>query len=102
MHSTKSTLATFKSAQVREEEGEETVVEYVSDLPLEEHPIVPCTVLDPFIGSGTSCCVAIDKDLRSIGIDLSAKYLQYNDVPRIDEELLQRPAMAHLVPRKRP
>lgn len=44
---------------------------------------VPCTVLDPFVGSGTTCAVSIALGRRSIGIDLSAKYLVNNAVPRI-------------------
>jgi len=32
-------------------------------------------VLDPFVGSGTSCAAAINQDRRFIGVDVSAKYL---------------------------
>jgi DNA modification methylase len=35
----------------------------------------PGLVLDPFVGSGTSCKVARDHGRHSIGIDLSAEYL---------------------------
>jgi DNA modification methylase len=34
------------------------------------------TVLDPFVGSGTTCKVARDHGRHSIGIDLSAEYLE--------------------------
>ena len=39
------------------------------------HP-VPATVLDPFIGSGTTCAVAQRLGRHSIGIDASAEYLK--------------------------
>lgn len=76
--------------------GERTVEEYVSDLPLEDHPVVPCTVLDPFIGSGTSCCVALEHGRRSVGIDLSETYLRDNAIPRIEGQLLSTPETAPL------
>jgi len=40
-----------------------------------ESATVPCTVLDPFVGSGTTCAVARRLGCRSIGIDLSTEYL---------------------------
>lgn len=62
--------------------------------------VVPCTVIDPFVGSGTTCCVALVHGRHSIGIDLSAKYLENNAIPRIEGELLERPALAHLLSQK--
>jgi DNA modification methylase len=50
---------------------------------------VPCTVLDPFIGSGTTCAVAIANGRRSIGIDLSERYLRENAVPRACDALVK-------------
>lgn len=44
---------------------------------------VPCTVLDPFVGSGTTCAVAAGKGRRGWGIDLSEAYLRENAVPRV-------------------
>jgi len=37
--------------------------------------VVPCTVLDPFVGSGTTLLVAQKHGRRGIGIDLSETYL---------------------------
>ena len=37
---------------------------------------VPCVVLDPFIGSGTTCAVAMRLGRKSIGIDLNEEYLK--------------------------
>ena len=36
---------------------------------------VPATVLDPFVGSGTTCAVATELSRRSIGLDLNPEYL---------------------------
>lgn len=69
------------------EEVSKTLVQYVSDIPLNEHPVIPCTVLDPFIGSGTSCIVSLQHGRRSIGIDLSEKYLLENAIPRVEGKL---------------
>ncbi len=66
------------------------------------HAPVPCTVLDPFVGSGTTCAVSIGLGRHSVGIDLSEKYLRDNAIVRIEGELLARPDMAHLVPRAAP
>lgn len=79
-------------------EFERTVEEYVSDLPLEDHPVIPCTVLDPFVGSGTSVATANALGRRGWGIDLSEKYLKENAVPRVEGGLMSRPATVGLVP----
>lgn len=81
-----------------EDYREVTALVYVSDLPLDEHPVRPCLVLDPFIGSGTTCCVSIEHGRWSWGIDISEKYLRENAVPRIEGELLARPGLVGLVP----
>ena len=39
-------------------------------------PTVPCTVLDPFLGSGTTAMVAKQLGRKAVGIDLSAEYLE--------------------------
>lgn len=77
-----------------------TIVEYVSKISLDDHPVVPCTVLDIFIGSGTSCAVSLSLGRRSVGIDLNRKYLDNNAIPRIEGALSSRPALARLIPRK--
>lgn len=41
-----------------------------------DHTPIPATVLDPFVGSGTTMQVARALGRRGIGIDLSAEYLQ--------------------------
>jgi hypothetical protein len=67
----------------------------------EEHgdSVEPCVVLDPFIGSGTTAVVCVGLGRYSMGIDLSEDYLRKNAIPRIEGELLGRPALASLVPR---
>jgi len=57
----------------------------------------PCVVLDPFVGSGTTCVVSIVNGRHCWGIDLSKEYLDNNAVPRIEGALLDRPALAPLL-----
>lgn len=71
--------------------------EYQSELSLEEHPIIPCTVLDPFVGSGTTLEVAFELGRRGWGIDLSEEYLVKNAIPRLTGVLMERPALASQV-----
>jgi DNA modification methylase len=52
-------------------------------LPEAPHGPVPCTVLDPFIGSGTTCMVANWLGRKSIGIDQSETYLRDHALSRI-------------------
>jgi len=59
------------------------------DLRLWPKPI-PCTVLDPFMGSGTTALVAYKHGRRFIGIDLSKEYLDTITIPRIENETRQR------------
>lgn len=46
---------------------------------------IPAVILDPFCGSGTVGQVARELGRRFIGIDLSAKYLQENALPRAEK-----------------
>lgn len=46
--------------------------------------VVPCTVLDPFVGSGTTVATALSLGRRGIGIDLSETYLKDCAIPRIE------------------
>lgn len=50
-------------------------------------PIVPCVVMDPFSGSGTTCATAVKHGRHGVGIDLSEKYIVENAIPRIEEAL---------------
>lgn len=45
---------------------------------------VPAMVLDPFVGSGTTCAVAQSLGRRSVGLDLSKDYLMHIARPRIE------------------
>jgi DNA modification methylase len=71
---------------------------YVPTDPDAEHPVVPCTVLDPFVGSGTTCCVAAALGRRSVGVDLNEAYLRDNAVVRVEGELGGRPDLARVLP----
>jgi DNA modification methylase len=48
---------------------------------------VPCLVLDPFVGSGTTCLVAFNMGRRAIGCDISQPYLHLarERIPRMAE-----------------
>jgi len=50
---------------------------------------IPCTVLDPFSGSGTSGMVSISKGRRYIGIELNPDYLEMSQ-KRLHKGELQR------------
>ena len=80
-------------------EFETTIIEYIPSIPLEDHPIRPCVILDPFMGSGTSAIVALDHGRRCWGIDLSKKYLDENALPRIKAWFRSRPDLRHMVER---
>lgn len=45
---------------------------------------VPCVVLDPFFGSGTTAEVAIKNKRHCWGIELSKSYIVYNAIPRLE------------------
>ena len=52
---------------------------------LSEYEPIPCTVLDPFVGSGTTGAVAVRYGRRFIGIDLKEEYIKDFARPRIKE-----------------
>ena len=49
---------------------------YESELPLDEHPIVPAVVFDPFGGSGTTAGVAIKHGRDAILCELNEEYAE--------------------------
>jgi len=53
----------------------------------EVNEVRPCVVLDPFVGSGTTCAVSVKLGRRSWGIDLSETYLRDHAVPRITKAM---------------
>lgn len=60
--------------------------------------VVPCTVLDPFMGAATTAVVSLELGRRVWGIELSKKYILCNQIPRIEGRLLGIPSMNHLIP----
>jgi hypothetical protein len=50
---------------------------------------VPCTVLDPFLGSGTTAEVADYLGRHSVGIELSQEYCDSHIIPRLREPLFE-------------
>ena len=93
-----SKVAPISEAGELSEEVMKITVKYVSNLPLDEHPITPCIVLDPFLGSGTTAVVSLDHGRRCWGIDLSEEYIAKHAIPRVEGNLLSRPALSYLVP----
>jgi DNA modification methylase len=57
-----------------EDYQEVAAMRYVSDLPLDEHPVTPCVVLDPFEGSGTIALTCVNLGRRHVGSELSREY----------------------------
>ena len=66
-------------------EKKKNIIVYVSDLPLDEHPVTPAVVLDPFSGSGTSGIVAAEHGRSYIGIELNPEYAALSET-RIKQE----------------
>lgn len=52
----------------------------------EHHPI-PCTVLDPFSGSGTTGTVALDTGRCYVGLDASEEYQKLAVARLLNEEV---------------
>lgn len=63
--------------------------------------LVPCVVLDPFMGAATTAIVSLGLGRRVWGIELSKKYIVCNQIPRIEGELRSRPALEHLIPERK-
>jgi DNA modification methylase len=55
-------------------------------------------VLDPFAGAGTTALTALDLGRRAWGIELSAEYLAWHVVPRLEGFFLGRPGLKSLLP----
>lgn len=75
-----------------------TTLNYVSSLPLKDHPVKPCIVLDPFMGSGTVAAVSVSKGRHSWGIELSEEYLVNHQIARVEQALRNRPYGYRLIP----
>jgi len=56
-------------------------------------PPVPATVLDPFLGSGTTAEVAIRLGRRAVGIELSREYCDEHIIPRLEQPLQMEMAL---------
>lgn len=54
------------------------------------YPTVPATVLDPFVGSGTSGVVALRHGRNFVGVDLNPAYLRLAEA-RIQHSLTEKP-----------
>ena len=53
-----------------------------------EAPAVPCTVLDPFVGSGTTCRVATRLNRRAIGCDLGYQEIAVKRTTNVQRMLI--------------
>jgi DNA modification methylase len=60
--------------------------------------LVPCVVLDPFVGSGTAALVALALGRHAVGVDVNKAYLRDHAAARVRWFLLSRPAYRGLVP----
>jgi DNA modification methylase len=65
---------------------------------VEEGSLMPCVVLDPFVGSGTAALVALRLGRHAVGVDVSEAYLRDHAAARVRGFLLSRPAYRGLVP----
>jgi len=49
------------------------------DRHIDPYPPIPCTVLDPFMGSGTTAAAALEHGRRYLGIELNPEYKELQD-----------------------
>jgi hypothetical protein len=70
----------------REEDIPPDLLRYFEPVPLAP---VPCTVLDPFLGSGTTAAAARRLGRNWIGIELSKDYCDDHIIPRLSEPLFE-------------
>lgn len=57
---------------------------------------IPCVVLDPFMGAATTAIVCMELERYVWGVELNDKYIRCNQVPRIQNWYMQRPAYRSL------
>ncbi len=60
----------------------------LDDFEIEPYPSIPCTVLDPFSGAGTTGVVCVKTNRRYVGIELNAEYVAMSE-RRIQEAVDQ-------------
>lgn len=60
--------------------------------------VVPCVVLDPFVGSGTTVATSIELYRSGIGIDVSEHYLKEHAIPRVEASITGRPIKKDTTP----
>lgn len=77
MDNKKSTLSLSGngSAEWAKRGGKKETTGFAPSCTCDAGPAVPCTVLDPFSGSGTTGKVAVRLGRRYVGVDLSGEYL---------------------------
>ncbi len=75
---------TYQDGTFQDEEGNEYPVmkarrTYVPRIPLEDHPVKSCLVLDPFAGASTTGAVSIKHGRRFVGIELNPDYITLSE-----------------------
>jgi hypothetical protein len=56
--------------------------------------VLPCTVLDPFVGSGTTVVTSMQLGRAGVGIDLSEEYLVNYAIPGIEKVFVSTDSLA--------
>ncbi len=75
---------TYQDGTFEGEDGQEQPImktrrTYVPRIPLEDHPVKSCLVLDPFAGASTTGVVAIEHGRRFVGIELNPDYIALSE-----------------------